>query len=422
MHITILAAGSRGDIQPYLALGVGLQAAGHRVRLAAFRNFAPLIEPYGLEFSPVDADFQAIMGGEDGQGMIASNRNVLQLARGIGRTVGPILKQLGEDFWRACQDTDLIFSGLNGVAFFGFEFAQKLDVPCINGCVMPLLSTRAWPNPMWPLQVNLGGAYNRFTHAVIARLGWQLFGKPINAWRRETLGLPPISRAASFAQIYRLPMAIGLSPHVIVKPPDWPAWYELTGYWFLPRPIDWLPPVELVRFIEAGASPICFSFGSMSDRNSDEITHIVLAALKRLNRRGILVTAWGGLRSIEKSDQVYVIDTVPFDWLWPQCAAVVHHGGSGATSAGLRAGVPSLVVAFMADQPFWGGRIFELGGGPKPILRKQLTIERLTAALDRAVHDREMADRAAEIGRRLQSEDGVTHAIAFIERTVASHG
>ncbi len=249
-----------------------------------------------------------------------------------------------------------------------------------------------------------------------------MFGKPINAWRRETLGLPPISRADSFAQIDRLPMAIGLSSSVISKPVDWPAWFEMTGYWWLPRPIEWTPPVELVRFLEAGDPPICFSFGSMSDANSDEITHIVLAALKRLNRRGILVTAWGGLKSIEQSDQVFVIDSVPFDWLWPQCAAVVHHGGSGATSAGLRAGVPSLVVAFMADQPFWGQRVFELGCGPQPILRKQLTIERLTTALERAVKDQRMHDRAAEIGRKLQSEDGVAQASAFIERTVASHG
>jgi len=422
MHITILAAGSRGDIQPYLALGVGLQAAGHHVRLAAFRNFAPMVEPYGLEFWPVDADFQAILGGEDGQGLMSSSRNLVQLTRGIARTVGPILTQLGDDFWRACQGADLIFSGLNGVPFFGFEFAQKLGVPCINGCVVPLLSTRAWPNPMWPLRANLGATYNRFTHAVIARLGWQIFGKPINTWRRATLGLPPISGAASYAQIDQLPMAIGLSPSVIIKPADWPTWYEMTGYWWLPRPIDWTPPVELVRFLEAGDAPICFSFGSMSDANSDEITHIVLAALKRLNRRGILVTAWGGLRSVEKSDRVFVTDNVPFDWLWPQCAAVVHHGGSGSTAAGLRAGVPSLVVAFMADQPFWGQRVFELGCGPQPILRKQLTIERLTAALDRAVRDQRIHDRAAEIGRKLQSEDGIAQAIAFIERTVASHG
>lgn len=422
MRITILAAGSRGDIQPFLALGVGLQAAGHRVRFAAFRNFAPLVEPYGLEFWPVEADFQAILGGEDGQELMSSSRNLLQLTRGIGRTVGPILNQLGDDFWRACQGADLIFSGLNGVPFFGFEFAQKLGVPCINGCVVPLLGTRAWPNPMWPLRVNFGGAYNQFTHAVIARLGWQIFGKPINAWRRETLNLPVISRAESFAQIDRLPMAIGLSPHVIAKPPDWPEWYTLTGYWFLPRPIDWTPPADLVRFLEAGEPPICFSFGSMSDKNSGETTRIVIEALKRLDRRGILVTAWGGLRSAEGSDRVFAIETVPFDWLWPQCAAVVHHGGAGATSASLRAGIPTIVVPFFADQPFWGQRVYELGAGPKPIPRKQLTIERLAVAIDRAVGDRALRAQAANIGRKIQSEDGIAQAVAFIERTVASHG
>ncbi len=297
-----------------------------------------------------------------------------------------------------------------------------MNVPCINASVVPLVPTREFASLMWPWRWRLGGTYNLLTHRLTALAGWQLFGAIINRWRRTTLDLPPISRHVADARIQRLPMMFGLSPHVLPKPLDWPTGYEMTGYWWLPRPIDWTPPVELVRFIEAGDPPICFSFGSMSDRNRAEITHIVLATLKRLNRRGIFVTAWGGLQSVEQSDRVYVTDNMPFDWLWPQCAAVVHHGGSGATSAGLRAGVPSLVVAFMADQPFWGQRVFELGCGPQPILRKQLTIERLTTALERAVKDPRIHDRAAEIGRTLQSEDGVAQASAFIERTVASHG
>src|SRR5512139_2225410 len=157
MRLTILAAGSRGDIQPYLALGVGLHAAGHRVRFAAFRNFAAFVEPYGLDFAPVEADFQAIMGGDDGQGMVASGGNFLQLARGIGRIVGPILTQIGNDFWRACQGTDLIISGLNGVGFFGYEFADKLSVPCVNASVVPLMATRDFANLMWPWHWRLGG-------------------------------------------------------------------------------------------------------------------------------------------------------------------------------------------------------------------------------------------------------------------------
>jgi sterol 3beta-glucosyltransferase len=416
MLITILAAGSRGDIQPYLALGIGLQAAGHRVRFAASRNFAALVEPYGLEFAPVDADFQAIMSGEDGQGLVASGGSFLQLARGIGRTVGPILTQIGDDFWTACQGTDLIISGLNGVGFFGYEFADQLRVPCINASVVPLMATREFANLMWPWRWRLGGAYNLLTHRLTDFAGWQLLGKTVNHWRQATLNLPPISSRAADDRIRHMPMLFGISPQVLPKPRDWPAHFHVTGYWFLPRPIEWTPPDDLVRFLAAGDAPVCFSFGSMTDRNSAGITQAVTAALQQTGRRGIIVTAWGGLQVSEKSDRVFVIDTVPFEWLWPQCAAVVHHGGSGATSEGLRAGVPSIVVAFMADQPFWGQRVFELGCGPHPIMRKQLTPDRLAQAIEQAVTDRIMQQHAAEIGQRIRSEDGIVKAVQRIEQ------
>jgi UDP:flavonoid glycosyltransferase YjiC (YdhE family) len=416
MRITILAAGSRGDIQPYLAFGVGLQAAGHQVRFVAFRNFASFVSAYGLEFAPVEADFQVIMGGEDGQGMVASGGNFFQLARGIGRVVGPILTQIGNNFWRACQDTDAIISGLNGVPFFGYEFADKLRVPCLNASVVPLMATREFANLMWPWHWRLGGAYNLLTHRIAAFAGWQLFGKTINRWRQATLNLPSISSREADGRIVQMPMLFGISPQVLPKPSDWPDHFHVVGYWFLPHPIDWTPPDDLVRFLAAGDPPLCFSFGSMTDRNSAKITQIVMEAQRRLNRRCILVTAWGGLQTIEQSDRVFVIGTVPFDWLWPQCAMVVHHGGSGTTSAGLRAGVPSLVVAFMADQPFWGRRVFELGCGPRPILRKQLTTNRLVAAIEQAVTDRAMQQRAAQIGRQIRSEDGIVRAVQLIEK------
>ena len=114
-----------------------------------------------------------------------------------------------------------------------------------------------------------------------------------------------------------------------------------------------------------------------------------------------------------------MIDTVPFDWLWPQCAAVVHHGGSGATSAGLRAGVPSIVVAFFADQPFWGRRLYELGCSPRPMMRKQLTTDQLATAIEQALTDRVMQQRAAQIGQQIRSEDGIVRAVQLIEKFVA---
>jgi len=163
---------------------------------------------------------------------------------------------------------------------------------------------------------------------------------------------------------------------------------------------------------------VCFSFGSMTDRNSAEIARIVIEVLRQTDRRGIIVTAWGGLHGIEKSDRVFVIDSVLFDWLWPQCAAVVHHGGSGATSAGLRAGVPSIIVAFMADQPFWGRRIFELGCGPRPIRRKHLTVDCLADAVTIAVNDQALRMRAATVGEQIRAEDGLARAAELIEKSL----
>jgi sterol 3beta-glucosyltransferase len=421
MRITVLAAGSRGDVQPYIALGLELQAAGHHVRLAAFRNFAPLAADYGLGFFPVEADFQAIMGGEDGQSMAASGRNILRFARGIGRTVGPILKQLGNDFWHACQGADAILSGLNGVPFFGYEFAEKLGVPCVNASLLPLLRTRAWANPMWPLSVPLGPGYNLVTHTLVAQLGWQLFRSAINGWRRDVLDLPPVALKGDYERIARLPMLIGISPRVIAKPDDWPALCTLTGYWFLPRSPDWQPAEELLRFIEAGPPPIAVSFGSMSDRRSDTLTQAVIEALRATRQRGILITAWGGLHGIDRPSTglALMVDAVPFDWLLPQCAVVVHHGGAGSTAASLRAGLPTIVVPFFADQPFWGRRVYDLGVGPKPIPRKQLTVERLAEAISQGIHDEANRARAAALGQQIRSEDGPRRAVELFEQAVS---
>ena len=419
MKITILAAGSRGDVQPLVALGQGLQSAGHRVRLATFKNFEGFVRAHGFDFFPVEADFQAIMGGDDGRGMVASGANLIHLVRGIDRTVGPILRRMGDDFWQACQASDAIISGLNGVPFFGYEFAQCLGVAYCGASVVPLHRTRAWANPMWPLDWRLGRRYHLLTHTLIEQLGWQMFRRTVNQWRHDTLNLPPLPLAGPYADLQRLPMLFGLSSHVLPKPADWGDLCEQTGYWFLQSPTDWRPPNDLIEFLASGPPPICVSFGSMTDRDSAVITRTVLSALSKSGQRGILITGWGGLNEIDRSQAVFAIDTVPFDWLLPQCAAVVHHGGAGSTADGCRAGIPSIVVPFFADQPFWGRRVRKLGVGPRPIPRRQLSADRLAHAMTMAATDEAMQTRAAELGERIRQENGVARAVEFYERMVS---
>jgi UDP:flavonoid glycosyltransferase YjiC (YdhE family) len=214
----------------------------------------------------------------------------------------------------------------------------------------------------------------------------------------------------------RYPILYGFSPTVVPKPADWGERIHVTGYWFLERPSDWQPPADVADFIRSGPPPVYVGFGSMGNRDPREVTEIVLDALDRCRQRGVILTGWGGLSRADLPDNVFGIESMPFDWLFPRMSAVVHHGGAGTTSAGLRAGVPSVIVPFFADQPFWAERVCRLGVGPGPVHRKRLTAERLARAISIAVNDSRMRDRAGEIGERIRGEDGVAAAVHFIDR------
>jgi UDP:flavonoid glycosyltransferase YjiC (YdhE family) len=195
----------------------------------------------------------------------------------------------------------------------------------------------------------------------------------------------------------------------------------MTGYWFLDDPPDWQPPARLVEFLDAGRPPVYVGFGSMAHRNPRQTTQLVQKALERSGQRGVLVTGWGGLADagLPRTADVFMLDSIPHAWLFPRMAAVVHHGGSGTTGAGLRAGVPSVLVPHAGDQSFWARRVADMGIGPRPIPRRHLTAERLAAAMTRAVMDEGMRARAAAVGQTIRAENGIGRAIEVIERGVA---
>jgi UDP:flavonoid glycosyltransferase YjiC (YdhE family) len=203
---------------------------------------------------------------------------------------------------------------------------------------------------------------------------------------------------------------------VIPKPADWDGQMHVTGYWFLDPVDDWNPPADLLEFLQAGSPPVFIGFGSMSTRNPEETTHLILQALACTQQRAIMLSGWGGLHKANLPDTVYMLDSIPFSWLFPRVAVVVHHGGAGTTSAGLRAGVPSIIVPFFADQPYWGQRVADLRVGPAPIPRKKLTAERLAQAIQTAVTDQAMRQRAADLGVKIRAEDGIARAVEIVQQ------
>jgi UDP:flavonoid glycosyltransferase YjiC (YdhE family) len=313
---------------------------------------------------------------------------------------------------------DLLIASLGGI-FIGVALAEKLDIPLLQSHLAPFTPTRTFPSALLPQSLpNLGGAFNLISHQITRQLTWLGFQPTLSLARQKVLGLRPASFSRPFYSDHSkgLPTLYGFSPSVIPKPADWGDDIYVTGYWFLDSADDWTPPSDLMDFLEAGSPPIYIGFGSMSSRKPEETAELVIKALRKTNQRALLFSGWGGLHKEDLPDSVFMIDSVPHSWLFPRVAAVVHHGGAGTTAAGLRAGIPSIVIPFFGDQPFWGRRVAGLGVGPVPISRHKLTADKLAQAIQEAVTNTGMRQRAAELGLKIQAEDGIANAVEVIQR------
>jgi sterol 3beta-glucosyltransferase len=171
--------------------------------------------------------------------------------------------------------------------------------------------------------------------------------------------------------------------------------------------------------MQAGTPPVYIGFGSMGSGDASHLTELVVKALELSGLRGIVITGWDALKHEQLPEIIFAVDDVPHDWLFPQTSAVVHHGGAGTTGAGLRAGVPTIIIPFMSDQPFWGDLVYKRGVGPRPIHQKRLSSEALAKAITQAVTDHEMKDCAAMLGEKIRGEDGVGNAVRLFQQYVS---
>ncbi len=205
-----------------------------------------------------------------------------------------------------------------------------------------------------------------------------------------------------------MPVFYAYSPAVLPRPADWPDRVHVTGYWFLDQEPGWQPPAELLHFLQAGPAPVSIGFGSMASRDAEATLNLVLRALELSGQRGVLLSGWAGIgKGRALPSHVFSAESLPHSWLFPRMAAVVHHGGAGTTGAGLRSGVPSVLTPLAADQPSWARRVHTLGVGPAPLPFQTLTAERLAEAIREAATSPAMRQRAAELGRQIQAEDGL---------------
>jgi sterol 3beta-glucosyltransferase len=416
MRIAIIAPGSRGDVEPYIALGKGLKKANNSVRLITHQNFQTLVSSHHLDFWPIESNVQDFaQSSEMSKGL--EKGNFLSVLSQMKKEAERLAISVAETGLSACKGLDLIISGLGGL-FVGFSLAEKFDIPFLQAYYIPFTPTREFPSFLFPkLPQVFNGALNRSSYHIMRQIIWQSFRSTDKLARKKVLNLPGTSFWGPYksSRLRQYPILYGFSPSVIPPPIDWASSTHVTGYWYLDPPDDWTPPQELIDFIDAGSPPIYIGFGSMSSRNPQKAANIIVKALELSKQRGVILSGWGGLQKADLPKSVFMIDSVPFSWLFPRVGAVVHHGGAGTTAFGLRAGIPSIVVPFFADQPFWGHLVAKLGVGPEPIPRKKLNAERLAKAIEKTLTDQTMRQRAIDLGSKIQAEDGVARAVSVVQ-------
>jgi sterol 3beta-glucosyltransferase len=414
MLITILTTGSRGDVQPYIALGVALQATGdYRVRIAAFENFEDLVKDSGLEFYPIAGDVSKIAADSQIQKAMAAD-NPLKIIFSF-KEMQSYVFALQKNFYDACQGSDAIIYH-PGVAI-GYFIAQHLHIPSILASPFMMTPTGNYPALIFYNSPRLGKWFNRLTHFIFEQTMWQMSKAPIQAfWKQEFGAVPPnFENPFRKQQTKQYPMIVSCSNHVFPQPQDWPEHIQNTGYWFLDAGDNWHPSDELQRFLQGGKPPVYVGFGSLGDpTKAAQTTELVIDAIAHSGQRGILATGWSGMTQLERiPEHIFMLESAPHDWLFPKMSAVVHHGGAGTTAAGLRAGVPSIVIPHANDQFAWGQRVYELGVGAKPIPRQKLTSQKLSEAISYALKT-EVQQQAKILGEKIQRENGVDAAVKAI--------
>lgn len=401
MRFIIPTIGSRGDVQPYIALALSLIRRNHTVTLATHPCMCHLVKSYGVPYTPIGPDIDI---GREAALIRSKSINWIQGFKRVMDFSFAMLEKSYPDLLPHCRQADVVIVSHSAA---GLLEADTLGLRTISVTLMPQAIPVNDPNASW---------INRaFKKVAGVGMGWMMT-RPLDNIRHQH-NLPPLGPYGITSPLLNL---VPISP-LIEKPNSlWEPRHKMTGYWYTPSPETWAPPEQLVHFIEAGSPPLVISLGAMSLSGNDtrEAARITLEALNQTGTRAVIQGWNDALKQLPVPPTVYHGGSIPHDWLLPRAAGLMHHGGFGTTAAGFRAGIPSIVIPHIIDQYIWGNKVAMLGVGPKPIPRSKLTVKALTGAINEITNP-DIKSTAAALGGNIRQEpDGVETAINFIEEII----
>ncbi|MGC5224742.1 nucleotide disphospho-sugar-binding domain-containing protein [Micromonospora sp. DT81.3] len=410
MRVLILTFGTRGDVDPFIALADRLASDGHSAVLAAPEPYRGAVSP-AVRFEAMATEMHRVMRA--GMADLGGPSQALGLAREMFAAMD---ESLGEQ-WNIAQRVDPTVIVGHPKALGGIHIAERLSVPFVSSLPLPFLTpTTAFPIPF--VARPLPGPVNRATYQ-FNRITALAYGGMVNRFRQSLLGLPRMSRHSDYLRTLDGDHASVLYPfsrHVVAVPADYPARVHVTGYWFTATATTWTAPPRLVDFLESDQPVVYVGFGSMGfGAKAAQRSRVVLDALRSVGVRAVVATGWGGLAA-ESGNDILVVDDVPHEWLFPRVSAVVHHGGSGTTAAGLRWGRPTLICPILGDQAFWGRRVNELGAGPRPLSLRRATSSSLADRIVDLTSHESYRTQAAVVEDGIRAEDGTGEAVKLLEQ------
>ncbi|KAF5389258.1 hypothetical protein D9757_003518 [Collybiopsis confluens] len=413
LHFVCLTIGSRGDVQPYIALGLGLKKENHKVTIVTHEEYRDWIEGFGLEFKQA--------GGDPGALMKLSVEHKMFSPEFFKESLSHFrnwLDTLLVDAWESCQGADVLIESPSAMA--GVHIAEALHIPFFRAFTMPWTKTSEFPHAFLSPPVD-APTFNSASYVLFNNVMWAATSGQINRWRRNTLKIGSTDMGHLVQS--KIVFIYNFSQAVVPKPLDWGDSITVTGYWFLDNPdLNWEPPASLIGWMKkarAEGKPVVYvGFGSITVANPNRVTARIVEAVLKSDVRAIISKGWSTRMSKTDKDpepiippECYQVDSVPHDWLFPKIDAALHHGGAGTTGASLRAGIPTLIHPWFGDQFFWASRVQKLGAGSKI---SSLRASEVANALIKATTDRIMKEKAVLVGERIRSEDGVRNAIRTI--------